>query len=985
MITATALLLLAVQGAAEEPKPILVDLAALEPGPLHTIAVVGERPFTAELVNRVPGAAYRVIQMARGGGGSSVGLNPHGPEDLGLRSWGEAPGCADAVQAVRDVLAATDEARVGALLAAGGPVETALARPGCPGSERARTDVSRITGGHAVQSSGLAMSEWLALRVERSASAVSPARTWLIRFEATSEPKFAWAWGNEASWLASEIASDLAEMAAFALGKAVAVPGVAIATDASSGQLTFAGGSPRALTIPLDDSVWSPRAWEPVARRLLGATARSSSKPEDAPVPDALTDPQALSLERENQRISAWLARDMRSPGAHEQAALLLASFALREAAGTFSDTRPALGRLTAHLALARALRAGAPAGRSGVFAEAARLVLIGRQQDAIAALDRAGATTAAERAWSNALRLRVTGDWRILAQPLTATLLERREHYRALDRSLGDRHALDFLERRNVEAVPDWGRIVVGSASVAAGNRFASQMPALELAEAAAVYHQSQGGELAGPELVARLNEPPGRCVGRAKDGRPRPRVLDWGSWASSSRRHLLHAVASADDHVFRMLGLPDEADEAWTKAQEALKGLELLPLVAVRVSSQRKAAASGASRPGSLPPTTAAGCGEATPVVATHPEKITAAAWSLLKRDCTRPVEVARLAGERRWFGSSLPPGTAFESAARRRLIGGFDAAALEAYLRIAPWDRDLASAVYLRRTRGGSGTPADLEAAYGRLLDYDLRAMKARAELVAGDADRYRSAYARIVAVDPDSGLGFGAYLAGRGLDGEAAAAYQKAVDEAFDRVAVANHTGWLVDYYLDHGERDRALAVARDAAEVGSSAGLLTLAHFFERAGRCADAESRLKARAERYPSSSEDELQCFYRRCVDESGDPRFRSEARDARRQTLGSEEPVTLASLSGPPPSGVMVVETAPKFEALGLVKGAVLVAIDGLRVRDLEHYRCLRSLGDGSSATAIVWQGGAYREIQAPLRRPHPALTFRSLTGSR
>ena len=70
---------------------------------------------------------------------------------------------------------------------------------------------------------------------------------------------------------------------------------------------------------------------------------------------------------------SSALKRDMRNPRAHEAAALTLAAFAMRESAEGMSDTRWALNRMTAHLAMAQALRNGR-AGRSvdGLLAAAA-------------------------------------------------------------------------------------------------------------------------------------------------------------------------------------------------------------------------------------------------------------------------------------------------------------------------------------------------------------------------------------------------------------------------------------------------------------------------------------------------------------------------------------------------------------------------------------------------------------------------------------
>jgi hypothetical protein len=403
-------------------------------------------------------------------------------------------------------------------------------------------------------------------------------------------------------------------------------------------------------------------------------------------------------------------------------------------------------------------------------------------------------------------------------------------------------------------------------------------------------------------------------------------------------------------------------------------------MSLVEVRMAAQR--ARSGRVRRG--PPPADDGCDRAARVVESHPEKVSAASWSLLKRDCDRAAEATRLAGERRWFGSTLPPGTAFDAAARRGFVGSFGLAELEGLLRVAPWERDTSDAYYLRRRKGGRGTMDDVQAAYGRLLDYDVKAMLAQAAVVSDDPDRYRAAYTKIAELDPNRWLDLGTYLAGRGLDQEASSAFQSAVDHALDRVAVANQSGWLVDYYLDGGERDRASAVARDASAVGSSEGMEVLARFLERTGQCAGAESRRRARAERYPDSAREDVQCFYARCVDDSGDPRFRPEARDARARTLGfSGEPVTPASFSGRPNQGVIVIESAPRFEALGLVKGAILVAIDGQRVRDFAHYRCLRTLGTGPEATVIVWRDGTFVEIRGPLRRPHPALSFRTLVG--
>ena len=77
----------------------------------------------------------------------------------------------------------------------------------------------------------------------------------------------------------------------------------------------------------------------------------------------------------------------MKNPRAHEAAALALAAFAIAEAAEGLSDTRWALNRATAHLAMAQALQRRASGVDSGLAA-AALLALTDRQRTAIAALD---------------------------------------------------------------------------------------------------------------------------------------------------------------------------------------------------------------------------------------------------------------------------------------------------------------------------------------------------------------------------------------------------------------------------------------------------------------------------------------------------------------------------------------------------------------------------------------------------------------------
>src|SRR5258707_15317749 len=72
-----------------------------------------------------------------------------------------------------------------------------------------------------------------------------------------------------------------------------------------------------------------------------------------------LTDGTARTIEKENLSLSYDLENDFSNPALHEQAAVLLGAFTLREHSGDFYEIRSPLCRITAHLAMARYLGGG--------------------------------------------------------------------------------------------------------------------------------------------------------------------------------------------------------------------------------------------------------------------------------------------------------------------------------------------------------------------------------------------------------------------------------------------------------------------------------------------------------------------------------------------------------------------------------------------------------------------------------------------------
>lgn len=140
---------------------------------------------------------------------------------------------------------------------------------------------------------------------------------------------------SEADWIAHDIIAELSRM-----------PGVKRLKATAERPLTAARLH-----------MWDPDGYVEVAQTMMSPARHASTGSVE--LLSALTTPRIDVLEGANVEISSRMSADPLSSAAHEDAALLIGMFALREAAGAFSDTRPALSRMTAHLAMARALGGG--------------------------------------------------------------------------------------------------------------------------------------------------------------------------------------------------------------------------------------------------------------------------------------------------------------------------------------------------------------------------------------------------------------------------------------------------------------------------------------------------------------------------------------------------------------------------------------------------------------------------------------------------
>jgi tetratricopeptide (TPR) repeat protein len=807
-------------------------------------------------------------------------------------------------------------------------------------------------------------------------------------------PEPTWVYRNEEAWIVSEITRDVVEMVVYAKdhslvdSNAITITGET-SPNSPAGPATFEvslaldpKAAPVRAVVTLDAHIWSPKSYSGVAQMPLGRSglkATTSTGTEGGSLLGDLTDLQARKLERENQRISGMLAAKMLDPLSHEQAAFLIGAFGLRDSAGLFSDNRRTLSRMTAHLAMAQALRQAGSPSLEGAYAEILLLTLAGRERDAMGRLDtrKAGAPLpAAESAWVNALTMRNTHDYRVVTEPSKASLLERLEYFRALSISLGGPEVLKFLEKGQQEAVPDWGRISLqDNFNLGTGHLFAPTAVAAEMAELAELWKISRGDVLNPDAAPKVLNTPPVRCIGRREDGRIRPEALGWGTWAYSSQRHLCHALSEVGYFIGTVLGGKEEGAAFRNTGAQQFGSLRLYPLVFFRWQAGLLTDRSRRA-PGWIPRTKEeeTACSNTVPLFRDAPELPTASSWDRVYQMCGRARDSSALADYVRWFSKAPLRGTAFDIDHRVMAAPADDAYGppeLESLLKLAPFQRSLVQA-YVRLKYGDKPTFDQFSAAAGLLADYDRQLMHARANLATDNPAEYLHLARPLCDLNASDCLALGDYLVEREMEEPAALAYQRAVDFAADRLAVSFDSDWLVNYYFDKGEKEKAVRVAQLAAAVYSFGGLQIMGRVLERMGRYDEAESYFRKIQERYDKKTE--LQSFYIRREQRAPGSGYAAQAATALRELFPQGlVRVSVSDFSSPPSDqdGLRISQTTGKLARFGVKVADVVVAIDGYRIANEDQYLCVRGFTDDPHMTVVVWRAGRYVEIKGLFKR--------------
>jgi hypothetical protein len=754
---------------------------------------------------------------------------------------------------------------------------------------------------------------------------------------------------TEEAWVVDEIVRDITEMSAFP-----AVPSDPdIRVDAQAGVYFVAiNGGTRSANVDLRGDLWSPAAFAVLAREAFA----SAQSPEPAASTFSQVYPSLLELTPATlvavaDRVSEALRANVRNAAAHEAAALTLAGFALRDSAARMGDTRWAMNRMTAHLAIASTLRGEVATGVDGQLAQSVLDVLTNRHLRAtrlLNALD-AAPETPTVRSWTRAIRLRMTEDWRLLKEPARATRLEQREYFRS--RRATVRHSKGTVELQGLGTTPaaEWVRLINGSAVGVEDGWLITEAMEMERAEYRDVYMRMNGRPMAN-EIEA-LNTPATRAVFNGA-----LHVLPWGAWAEFAQRHMSVVIGRYDSFLRHSLGTGDSADTEKLKLKRDHGELWIFPAATLWWTKGPRGLEADLRY-----------INETVDEVLVHPHRVTAMAWSFLETG-TKFERVRRgIPPPAAWFFAPAPR-TAYQAAARVKDSGHpRNAAVMEAMIAEAPYDYLLVSE-YLTSKYGHKTPFAELERLAGERMHYDMRPVTLALEIVKDD-DRRLLLLASSCDIASSSCAAWGAELAKRGRDDEAARAYERAfADPALDAVALSNWSGWLVQHYLSRNRIGPALQLAERSASTGSFAGVVTAAQLYERLGRDADAERTYQRTGDRYDNVAE--LLGFYYRAVE----IRNKSEYADA--WALARERVFPDGLDRGPlaaekPARGIYIESDTEAARQAGLRAGDIIVAVDGWHVENMAQYRAARAFPLEGKVAWTVWRGNGHTTIEVPDKR--------------
>jgi len=738
---------------------------------------------------------------------------------------------------------------------------------------------------------------------------------------------------TEHAWALGEIVADINEMARYPTPpRKVRVAGAP-------------GASKQAPAPPFTDTIvpWHPELLSAYAATQFAGGAAQLIENEPADQHPALLMLSADDILKANAVVSASLKREMRNPRAHESAALVVGAFALRESAGGLSDTRWALNRMTAHLAIAQALRDGqSPASIDGQLATVTLLTLSNRESTALRALDAIDVKTTGALAWQRALRMRITEDWRLLALPAAATRIEKLTYFRARRHTLrGIRAGQELTDLREPTAV-EFARLVQSRPfGVEDGQQFVLDGLAAEMGELAFVYKQLRQRDLPKDLPAIIINVRAGRLLSGGE-----PQVIPWGAWAEFGQRHIGQSIDKIDRLHRHLLATPERGDELKAALDALLSHLTLYPVASVARTKGQKGTEADLRY-----------INQAVDVAVRSPELVTLDYWKFIQQGVNYEPVKRGMPQMRTWFGP-LSADMPYDAAMRAEsLIGYLKPPAIDALIDEAPHDIGMLSRIAQR---------------YGRLrpvmdkirtvveprIDFDMWVID-WAINTARDWDDRLALRRKACAL----AIGQCIALASDLTEVDEAAAvveYEKLFrNPALDQISMANASGWLVEYYERTGQLVKAMDLAQRSAAVYSGRGLATLAHLLERRARIAEAEEVFMAMSSRYPDLLSTLAGFLYRQAVT-GKNAAYMARWKSIEKALFPNGLQPMATVMTTKPENGVFVEEDSASSRRVRLQAGDIIVGVDGWKVENKQQYdAAIALLPPHAKHKLTAWRG--------------------------
>ena len=759
---------------------------------------------------------------------------------------------------------------------------------------------------------------------------------------------------SEEAWIVTEVGRDIVEMSAYGGGRPADDSDIR-PLRVSDGVYRFPARGPLRTTVDvhLEQDLWNPDAFAAIARGSFDQGPVVVPTPAAAQaVHGALLDLTPESLLKASESTSTALAANMRDARAHEAAALTLAAFALREAAKDFSDIRWSLNRMTAHLAMARAIRRDERPGIDGAIAEAALLTLTNHQLRAEAEIEQLKTSgDPSVDAWARALRLRLTQDWTAVAPSPQWSLLEKQEYFRARRATTARRTADGDLDRLGLPLGAEPLRIMQAySVGVEDKGIATDNVLAAEWQETQTVFARLHDRPLR-TELAADLNARAGRCVEGGK-----VQVLPWGAWAGFFQRHLAMQIVHLDRYYRNSLGIDSAADAVSRELRDEFRKLTLFPVATAYWTKGPRGGEADLTF-----------INEAIDVASSTPELVTSRPWYFLEGGANYEAVRRGMPPGATWF-VPLAPRAPYDAGWRVQYFSRPPTPAdMQALMREAPHDVPLAI-FYARVQYGDRPPPGELRRLFGKALEYDMRAVDFVRSRPTDDAERLAMAESACRISDSECG-GLAAELVLAGREDEAAVQYEKVfADPDLDVVMMSNQSGWLVDYYYRHKKTALAVALAQRSEDTGSFRGLMTAAYLSERLGQLQSAEAMYRRGADRYQNQSP-LLGFYYRQRA------HGRTDFTVAWNALLPMVFPEGLrpvpAVQSTTPAHGVVVTKDNDRVRKAGLQAGDIIVGLEGWRVENLPQYYAVNTFLETEQMTLTVWRGKLFEVmLTAPNR---------------